>query len=114
MNKVYEIAHNLGKSIKSSEEYKIYFKYHKEINKDKKIKELIRNYRSEVLNLQIKEMTGKKIDKRKLESIQNLENRILESTLINNYFESELKFTEMMNKIYKIINDYIDIEIEID
>ena len=104
MNNVYDLAHNLGKSIKNSEEHRVYLENHKKVFGNSKAKEMVQNFRKMAMEIQMIQMSGKKLDKEKLEHVQNLEDILMKNPIINEYFQSEMRFSQMMNDIYKIIN----------
>lgn len=114
MNNVYDFAHNLGKAIKDSEEHKTYLINHKKIFSDNNTKEMVQNFRKLAMEVQMSQMSGKKIENEKLKQVQNLEEILMKNTNVNQYFQSEMRFSQMMNDIYKIIGDYIEIDLSLD
>jgi len=114
MNNVYDLAHNLGKAIKKSDEHKIYLENHKKVFSNNKTKEMVKNFRKMAMEVEMLQMSGKKLEREKLEQVQNLEDIIMKNPIINEYFQSEMRFSQMMNDIYKIIGDYIEIDLGLD
>lgn len=111
---VYDSAHSLGKTLKDSNEYKEYLDMHNKVISNNKTKEMIGDFRKKAMELQMLQMSGKEIDKDKINQIKALEDVLMANPLISDYFKAEMRFSQMMNDVYKILSDHIDIDLGLD
>lgn len=110
---VYDAAHTLAKAIKNSNEYKNYSEKQKEIFSNPSTKEMVQDFRKRAMDVQIEQMSGKKVDD-KINEIKKLEEILLKNPTIREYFEAELRFSQMMNDIYKILGESIQSDLQIE
>ena len=110
MNNVYDLAHQLARAIKDSDEYKSFVEKKEALEKNEKNKKMVEDFQEQVLQLQIDYMGGKDIDEAEIEKIGKLEEVLTLNPVINSYFPAELRFSQMMQDINGIIGEAIDIE----
>ncbi|NMB07729.1 MAG: YlbF family regulator [Tissierellia bacterium] len=110
MNNVYDLAHQLARAIKDSDEYKSFVEKKEALEKNEKNKKMVEDFQEQVLQLQIDYMGGKDIDEAEIEKIGKLEEVLTLNPVINSYFQAELRFSQMMQDINGIIGEAIDIE----
>lgn len=107
---VYDAAHNLARSIKDSNEYKEYMENHKKVLSNPKTKNIIEDFREKVTEMQMSQMSGKELDPSKTEEMEKLEEILMGNPVISEFFSAEMRFGQVMNDIYKILGDSIEIE----
>lgn len=100
---VYDIATKLASEIRNSKEYKDFVNNMQEMKNDKKNEQLLSEYRKTQYNLQYSTMNNKKIDKKSLRKMEDIQNKIKNNKKIYNYLLAEEKFNVMMDNINKII-----------
>ena len=69
---VYDCAHQLAKFLKTSDEYLNFIKCRKEIAKEPKLKEILKDFQQKQLEFQTLQITGKEVDDSKLNKVQKL------------------------------------------
>ena len=111
---VYDSAHLLAKAIKESSEYKEFVEKQKKVVNNPKTKEMMKDFREKALEIQMAQMSGQKIEPQKMENIKKLENIVMSNPVIKEFFMVEMRFSQMMNDINKIIGDSIDIKLDSD
>ena len=104
---VYDTATKLASEIKNSKEYLDFVDNMKIIKKNKNYKNLLSEYKKTQYNLQIATMNNKKLDKKTLKKMEEIQNKIRHNDQIYNYILSEEKFNIMMDNINKIIANTI-------
>ena len=104
---VYDTATKLASEIKNSREYLDFVDNMKIIKKNKKYENLLSEYKKTQYNLQIATMNNKKLDKKTLKKMEEIQNKIRHNDQIYNYILSEEKFNIMMDNINKIIANTI-------
>lgn len=107
---VYDAAHNLARAIKDSNEYKEYIEKHRSVFSNPKTKDIIEDFRKKAMEMQMAQMSGQEIDPSKAEDMKKLEEILLANPVISEFFSSEMKFGQIMNDIYKILGDSIEIK----
>mgnify|MGYP004460677447 FL=1 len=104
---VYDTATKLASEIKNSKEYLDFVDNMKIIKKNKNYENLLSEYKKIQYNLQIATMNNKKLDKKTLKKMEEIQNKIRHNDQIYNYILSEEKFNIMMDNINKIIANTI-------
>lgn len=104
---VYDEAHKLARAIKESDEYNEYFEKQKNVFSDVKNKEMIDDFREKALEVQMEQLSGKEVDKEKIEKLQKLEQILMLNPDIKEFFIAEMKFTQLISDVYKILDDVI-------
>lgn len=105
---VYDTATKLASEIKSSKEYIEFVENMKNIKRDKNNEYLLSEYKKTQYNLQYATMNNKKIDKKSLKRMEEIQNKIRNNEKIYDYLLAEQKFNLMMDNINKIIANTID------
>ena len=104
---VYDTATKLASENKNSKEYLDFVDNMKIIKKNKNYENLLSEYKKTQYNLQIATMNNKKLDKKTLKNMEEIQNKIRHNDQIYNYILSEEKFNIMMDNINKIIANTI-------
>ncbi len=105
---IYDAAHNLAKAIKNSNEYNEFAGKQKKIASNPKTKEMIEDFRKKAMEVQMQRMSGQEVDSAKEEEIKKLEGIVMADPVIREYFSAEMRFSQVMNDIYKIIGESIE------
>ena len=104
---VYDSANNLASEIRASKEYKDFVENMKNMKSDKNNEYLLGEYKNIQYKLQIASMNNKKMDKKSLKKMEEIQNKIRYNEKIYNYLLAEEKFNLMMDKVNKIIANTI-------
>lgn len=107
---VYDKAHELSAAIKESQEFKEYDSLKKEIEKNPEINSMMKDFQNKQIALQAKQFAGEKIDAEDMKHIQELYQIVLKDPTAARYMQAEMRFSLMINDVYKIIGETIDIE----
>lgn len=100
---VYDVATKLASEIRNSKEYKDFVDNMKEIKGDKNNEYLLSEYKKRGYNIQYATMNNKKVDKKSIKRMEDIQNKIRHNEKIYNYLLAEEKFNLMMDKVNKII-----------
>lgn len=114
MNRAYDLAHQLAKAIKDSDEYKSFIEKKEALNQDEKNKKMVEDFQKQILEIQLAYMSGKEIDEKEVEKIGKLEEVLNLNPVINSYFQAELRFSRLIQDINNIIGEAIDDAIDIE
>ena len=110
---VYDLAHNLARTLKKSPEYIEFKKAQEAINQDPQAKKMLKDLRSKQLEVQALKFSGKPVDE-VTKKLENLYGIIGHNTLIQKYIETEERFAVLMMDIQEIIVDGIDLDLNLD
>ncbi|WP_343343286.1 YlbF family regulator [Terrisporobacter petrolearius] len=100
---VYDTATKLASEIKNSKEYKDFIYNMKVMKMDKDNEILLSEYKKTGYSLQYATMNNKKIDKKSMRKMEEIQNKIRYNEKIYNYILAEEKFNKMMDNINKVI-----------
>lgn len=90
MNNVYDLAHQLARAIKNSEEYKNYIEKKNLVYSDEKNKQMVEDFREKVFNIQLQQMTGKEVSQEEVDKIKKLEDILRLNPTINDFWLQSL------------------------
>ena len=107
MNNVYNLAHKLAKAIKESNEFKSFIDKKTILYSNEKNKKMVEDFQEQVLELQMDYMAGKEVDEEKVEKLGKLEEVLTLNPIINDYFQAELRLSQLIQDINNIIGDAI-------
>lgn len=102
---VYDQAHGLAKAIKESEEFKQYDQIKQQIKGNPDLDKMIKDFQSKQLEFQAKQMMGEELTPEMMSSVQELYGIVLKDPLAAQYFQNEMRFSIMMQDVYKIIGE---------
>ena len=106
---VYDEAHRLAKAVKDSEEYKDFIDKQGKINADEKNQKMVNDFREKAMEVQMEQLSGKEVSEEKLEQLKKLQDILMLNHEIKDFFLSEMRFSQMISDVYKILEDAINI-----
>src|SRR5665648_238666 len=106
---VYDAAHNLAKAIKDSEEYIQYEEIKKMVSEKDELAGMLNDFQSKQFEIQAKQMVGEEIGEEMMGQIQSLYGIMMQDPTAAQYLQAEIRFSLMMNDIYKILGDVINL-----
>ncbi|MBK5245728.1 MAG: YlbF family regulator [Peptostreptococcaceae bacterium] len=106
---VYDAAHNLAKSIKESEEYIQYEEIKNSVSGNDELSGMLNDFQAKQFEIQAKQMTGEEIGEEMMGQIQSLYGIMMQDPTAAQYLQAEIRFSLMMNDIYKILGDVISL-----
>ncbi len=111
---VFDIAHQLAKSLKESNEYKTFKELEKKMKSNPSIKSMMEDFRKSQFEVQNVQMRGQQVDEDKLNKLQELSTLIMKEPTISEYVKAEVRFTQMLTDIYKILGESVEFNINLD
>lgn len=109
---VYDEAHRLANSIKGSEEFKNYSEKREKVYSDERTKQMVEDFRKKALKAQMEHLSGEEIEPEETEKLKKLEDVLMLSPTINDFFMAESRFTQLISDVYGIIEDAIKLNEE--
>lgn len=108
MSNIYDIAHELGKSIKESDEFKLLKQLHEEIEKDPAANQMLENFRRMQMELQQKQMQGMQITEEEAQKAQQLFELVQQQPIISKMMEAEQRLSMIITDINRIITEPLE------
>lgn len=102
---VYNEAHNLARAIRESEEFKQYEAVKKTVADNSTLTAMLNDFQAKQFELQAKQMMGEAPPADMNERIQELYNIMMKDPLSAQYLQCEVRFSMMMNDVYKILGE---------
>ncbi len=110
MSNVYNKAHELVHELKKSDDYKNYIELRNKAYENEKNKEMLDNYRKHLVDVQIAQMSGNEVSEEELDKLKKLEEIVMLNPTLKEFMITELKFSQMIQDVNKIISDGLDIQ----
>lgn len=106
---VYDAARTLATTIKNTEELKQYEAMKETVSQNSELTEMINDFQAKQMELQTKQIMGQEIDEEFTSQVQELYGVMMSDPIAAQYLQAELRFSLMMNDIYKILGEVINI-----
>ncbi|MBG9810992.1 YlbF family regulator [Priestia endophytica] len=103
MTNVYDVAYELEKAVRESDDYKNLKKLYDEVNADESAKRLFDNFRNMQLELQQKQMTGQEISEEEVQKAQQTVAIIQQHEAISKLMEAEQRMSVLVQELNKVI-----------
>ncbi|MBD8067736.1 YlbF family regulator [Bacillus sp. PS06] len=100
---LYDVAYDLEKAIRESDEYKTLQQSYNEVNADPAAKTLFESFRDVQMQLQQKQMMGEEISQEEVESAQQLVGQVQQHPSISKLMEAEQRMSMLIGELNKII-----------
>ena len=106
---VYDEAHKLTQAIKDSEEYRQYQAAKEKIKGNAQLEQTLNDFKAKQIALQTKQMMEGQMDQEAMAQIQQLSMVLMQDPLAAEYLQCEMRFSLMINDIYQILAEVIDL-----
>lgn len=106
---VYNEAHNLARAIRESEEFKQYEEIKKTVAQNPSLTDMLNDFQAKQFEMQARHMMGEAPAKEAGDYIQELYNIMMKDPLSAQYLQCEVRFSMMMNDVYKILGEVIGV-----
>lgn len=104
---VYDQSHNLAQAIKESEEFKQYDALKKQVEANPELSQMLKDFQTKQFEAQAKQMMGEQLGPEYMAQVQQLYSIMMRNPLAMQYLEAQMRFSIMMNDVYKIIGEAI-------
>ncbi len=100
---LYDVAYDLEKAIRNSDEFKKLTEMYDEVNADASAKKMFDNFRNVQLQLQQKQMMGEEISQAEVEQAQQMVALVQQHASISKLMETEQRMSMLIGELNKII-----------
>ncbi len=102
-NNLYDVAYDLEKALRESEDFKTLKKLYDEVNADESASKMFENFRNIQLNLQQKQMTGEEITEEEINQAQKSVQLVQQHEKISQLMAAEQRLSMVVTELNKII-----------
>ena len=111
---VYEESHRLSQAIKESEEYKQYMNLKAKIDENPELAKKVNDFIEKQFELQAQQLINKEEANsekmaQEMANLQELSRILMTDPLAAEYLQAQVRFSIMMNDVYKILSDVISV-----
>ncbi|HHY70927.1 MAG TPA: hypothetical protein GX519_04565 [Thermoanaerobacterales bacterium] len=107
--KVYNLAHELAKSLNECPEYLEYKRAKEIITQDPQTEKMLKDLRTRQVEVQALKLSGKPVDEA-LKNLENLYSIVSHNSLLKRYLEAEERFAVLFADIQNIIMKGIELD----
>ena len=110
MQNVYDIAHELSRSLKETDQYKDYAAAKKKIDDNPDLAKMIEDFQKNSMEIQTKQMMGEEPDADALAKFQQLYSIVLSDPLAGEYLQKQMLLSQIVSELYGIIGEALKFE----
>ncbi|MCM3732841.1 YlbF family regulator [Fictibacillus nanhaiensis] len=103
MANVYDVAYDLEKALRNSEDFQALKNSYDEVNNNPETKELFGKFRDIQVNLQQKQMNGQEVTQEEIEEAQKLFADVQQNETISKLMAAEQRMSMIINDLNKVI-----------
>lgn len=104
---VHDKAHELGKTLRNSEEYQAFLAAKKNLDNDAASKTMVQDFFKKKLAAEYELMAGNPEDKEKSQELQKMYELIVLNAAARDFIHAHMRFQQLAADVYKIIGDAV-------
>ncbi|SDE16831.1 YlbF family regulator [Sporomusa acidovorans] len=104
---VHDKAHDLGRSLRNSDEYQAFLAAKQNLDKDAASKKMVQDFFKKKLAAEYDLMAGNPEDKEKSQELQKMYELIVLNPQARDFIHAHMRFQQLAADIYKIIGDAV-------
>jgi len=110
MQNVYDIAHELVRSLKETDQYKDLAEASAKIKGNEQVSAMMEDFQKKSMEFQAKQMSGEAPSEEDMAQFQQLYAIVMSDPLASQYFAAQMNLSTIIGDIYKIIGEALDFE----
>lgn len=110
MDNVYDIAHELARALKESEQYKHYKHMKEKVSENEELSKMINDFQEKNMAMQTQQMLDGTPTEELISQVQSLYQIVMADPLTAQYIQAEIAFTQVVSDIYGILGEVIRVE----
>ncbi|MBY6037996.1 YlbF family regulator [Fictibacillus nanhaiensis] len=103
MANVYDVAYDLEKALRNSEDFQALKNSYDEVNNNPQTKELFGKFRDIQVTLQQKQMSGQEVTQEEVEAAQQLFTEVQQNETISKLMAAEQRMSTIINDLNRVI-----------
>ncbi len=109
MSNPYDKAHELGRVLKESNEFKQLVEFHEKVNTNAQAKQMLSHFQAIQMELQQKQMQAIELTEAEIQEAQRSFETVQQNELLAKLMEAEQRMSEMISEINKIITEPLEV-----
>ena len=110
MQNVYDIAHELVRSLKETDQFKDYVEAHNKIKSNEQVNSMLQDFSQKSMEYQTKMMSGETPSEEEMAKLTQLSAIIMSDPLAAQFMGAQMQLATIISDIYKIIGEAMDVE----
>ena len=110
MQNVYDLAHELVRSLRETDQFKDYVDAKKALDANEQVSAMMNDFQQKSMDFQTKTMMGQAPDPDALDQIQKLYAIVMSDPLASSFFNAQMQLQTIIADVYKIIGEGVDVE----
>lgn len=110
MQNVYDIAHELARSLKETDQFKDYAEAKKKIDANPDLAKMIEDFQKKSIEIQTKQMTGEELDADAMNQFQQMYSIVLSDPLAGEYLQKQMVLSQIVSELYGILGEALNFE----
>ena len=105
MQNVYDLAHELVRSLKETDQYKNYQEMKAKVGGNEELTKMLNDFQDKNMQLQLGVMQTGKPDEELQKQVSSLYSIVMADPLAAQYMQAEYSFTQVVSEIYQILGE---------
>jgi cell fate (sporulation/competence/biofilm development) regulator YlbF (YheA/YmcA/DUF963 family) len=110
MQNVYDLAHEMARSLKETDQYINYKRCMDQINANEGLKKMIDDFQALNIQAQSAVMTGQQPDAELQQKLQSTYAIIMQDPTCSAFLNAQMAFSTVLSDIYQILGEAIDVK----
>ncbi|NCB41696.1 MAG: YlbF family regulator [Clostridia bacterium] len=110
MTNVYDLAHELARALKESDQYKTYLEIKNKVSENEELSAMINDFQDKNMAMQTEQMLKGSPPEDLISQVQSLYKIVMADPLAAQYIQAEMAFTQVVSDIYGILGEVIRVE----
>lgn len=110
MQNVYDIAHELVRSLKETDQFKDFKEASEKLHQNEQVARMMDDFQAKSMEYQTKMMSGQMPEQEELAQMQQMSAIIMSDPLSAQYVNAQMQLQTIIADIYKIIGEAVDFE----
>ncbi len=107
---IYDIAHNLARAIKNSDEFTNYKQIKEEVTAVPELNDMLVDFQQKQFQIQAAQLSGQEIDQELMNNFQQSLQILTADPKAAQYLQAEMSFATMISDVYKILEDAMKVD----
>lgn len=109
MQNVYDIAHDLARSLKETDQFKDYVSLKNKIDQEPSLKAMMDDFQQKSMALQAQIMTGQEQDAELMAQVQSLYGIVMSDPAAAGFMQAQMALSQIVSDIYQIIGEAVNV-----
>ena len=105
MQNVYDLAHELVRSLKETDQYKNYQNMKEKVSGNESLTKMLKDFQDKNMQFQLGVMQTGEPDAELQKQVQDLYGIVMADPLAAQYMQAEYSFTQVVSEIYQILGE---------